>query len=394
MTTIYLNTYRVNAASSAYNNLLHTNAAVLPLTDTTTAPTPLSVQRTSGPPFSTATIGDAETFGFEAIAMQENWVITTPVVLTFTGALPAGEEVVSVSVYGCALQDDPNRVATITLNGVQKTRDTRNPGDAPPAVFSGMDLAGLTVPFDITVERIGAGGCSNSLIVIETLPTAPQLNAPTSIQGDGLGIAYSGSQLSTTAPLRVQFSNDGYATLTEREIPTTQTDANGGTFDWIAGAESAAGGSGGQGLGVPYTQDGWQARLIMQNEAGDGDVTPLDITHTIIAGANVQEFSAGTYNDNGNGRCNPDVAGIGDNDQLYHLSDQQAGGTPDPLTLDFADPDHPGPASVGGDTESYTGPSEYAWYRTDGLKWTYMRAAVVPAPLAQVFTEEFTEEFT
>lgn len=241
-----------------------------------------------------------------------------------------------------------------------------------PFTADGSGVATITLTGDGLLSYLNNGE-------IRTFATGPSLLTPTTIQGDGSAIAYTGNQLSTTEPVRAQFSRDNFVSeINERELATNHTNNAGGTFELIAGAETnSEGANGDKGSGIPYTQGGWKMRLVIKNEAGTEDLF-LDCDHQPKAGADVTEFNAAGYVETGNGLLKAQASFIGDNDQIYFGDNQQTGGSPDPLTLDFNDPDHPLPVSIGGNSEAYAGPLTYAWYNTQTLKWIANKRDLTP----------------
>jgi len=196
--------------------------------------------------------------------------------------------------------------------------------------------------------------------------SGPSLDTPTSIQGDGTAIAYTGNQISLTAPMRAKVSHNTLPIAYEVELPTTNTDSSSGTFDWSAGFDAVI--SDGMTKDVVYYTGGdWNVTLSILDETNTFDLD-LNITHLVKSGAFVFEFSKAQYQNTGNGLLKDQQSLIGDSDQLYFESDQVVGFTPSPLTLDFNDVLHPLPASVGGDSGTFAGDLTYAWANTNANK--------------------------
>ena len=113
-------------------------------------------------------VASAVAHGFDAEAVKRVWYTgATPAQLTISGTAPVGELLTGVRWVGAASQSS-GRTASITINGVTKTYDSSNSGVAPPTSWDAADLAGVGLPFTISVvAAVGSSFGYGSLFELE-----------------------------------------------------------------------------------------------------------------------------------------------------------------------------------------------------------------------------------
>lgn len=268
-------------------------------------------------------------------------------------------------------------------NSIQYVSKVQPPNDFVEIQFTADGSGEVLLQF----SPVDSAFCYCGAFEVEyPIASDPALLTPDTITGDGTSIPYTAIQASTTEPMRFQYSLDGYATFTERVLPTVNTDNSSGTFDLVAGAETNSQGAlDGSADKIPYTVGSYEARLVIQNEAGDGDLF-LDVTHQIKSGAYLLEYSS--IVENGNDLLRPILNFIGSNDQIYYFDDQETG-TPN-ITLGFNNPKSLPANAIAWNTDvAFEGQMNFAVWNTDTEKWIAFGVPVIPFGYGGLYVNSF-----
>ena len=193
--------------------------------------------------------------------------------------------------------------------------------------------------------------------VVSTGPVPPTLTEPSTVTGDGV-YAGVGTQLTTTeATIRHEFSRDNFATIHGfKDYPVDTATSTGFNVTVDAGFEQAISGQSPKSMAM-HTDANWKSRWMYKDDAGDP--LTLEFAHNPQAGYSVYPAAKSDYDGKPESQLHNIQEWMSDFDQLY-LDDSITGGVPDPLTADYADPDHPLPNYFGGDSETYDGPVKFA----------------------------------
>lgn len=241
------------------------------------------------------------------------------------------------------------------------------------------------------IRTVGSILICNGFRFIYDAVILPSITGPSTQAGDDANLSIATSLASTTAPVSIEFSKDGFSTILGEIFPDVASQTAIETvIDFDAGFEQTLL----DGIAracIPHTRNGVSCRWKLFE---DDDTTPmyLEFTHNPKAGFVALAIVKSQY-EAGNSLLDAAFQYLGEQDQHY-MPEAVTGGVPTPLNADYGDIDHPQPNYMGGDSETFVGSVVSVMYFERDRMAHRITTPIEDAPAVGVFKEEFQEEFT
>jgi hypothetical protein len=336
------------------------------------------------------TVGSAATTDHQGWS-QGYWALSyavasgnQPQTTRLSGFEPSQSGTLKFSGFG----NSADRPTQWTVNG-QTTAPPYQGNTEPPQDF-------VTIPFtadgsgvvDILCERASGSSFAyqNGFGIDYTIDTSPKLQTPQSVSGDNPALAFTGSQLSTTAlvvqaewSLLPDFSVIGGVLSFPLNAPS---DGSTFTADFKNGFEEALGTTASGFEYVPFTDGAVFCRWVFKDFEDNDIVLPFDSldnptweTGTPVKGYSHYEFDASEATTDADSLLADYVPYLPSGQPcqmaMPNSVTNELGGT---VTFDFADPDHPLPNQYGGNTEA--------------LQATYIATAAVTTSNGEAWSQQ------